>query len=217
MKKINSLIIVMLFMAYGTQAQINVGLKAGVNFSSLKGGGYSSPDQKSLMGLAIGGLVNYAVTEKISIQPELFFSQEGTQWKNVDEEQKNQLNYLNIPVLVQYRGPSGFFVHTGPQIGLLLSAKMKYKYNGGGGIVVGDGGAGGDVQGESQTQDIKRFYASSPISWGLGAGFISKSGFGVNARYNLGLTNALKKSADGKIHSRVINIGVIYMLESIKK
>lgn len=105
MKKIHSLVIVMLFMAYCTQAQISVGLKAGVNLSSLKGTGYSDSDQKSFMGLAIGALVNYAINEKFSIQPELLFSQEGTQWKSSGEEQKDRLNYLNIQVLVQYREP----------------------------------------------------------------------------------------------------------------
>lgn len=215
---IHSLVIIMLLTAYCTQAQISAGLKAGVNLSSLKGDGYSDTDQKSSMGLAIGGLVNYAINEKFSIQPELFFSQEGTQWKSSDEEQKNRLNYLNIPVLLQYRDPSGFFAHTGPQIGFLLSAKMKYKDAGPGGVIT-DGSQSGGQSGGSQTEtrDIKHFYASSPLSWGLGAGYIHESGFGINARYNMGLSNALKKTADGKIHSRVFNIGVIYMLESQKK
>ncbi|MEO6813644.1 MAG: porin family protein [Ginsengibacter sp.] len=218
MKKIHSLIIVTLFMTYCTHAQISVGLKAGVNLSSLKGDGYSDSDQKSLLGLAIGGLVNYAINDKFSVQPELFFSQEGTQWKTSDEVEKNRLNYLNIPVLLQYRDPSGFFAQTGPQIGFLLSAKKKYKDAGAGGVIT-DGSQSGDQSGsnEPQSYDIKHFYASSLLSWGLGAGYIHESGFGINARYNIGLSNTLKKTADGKIHSRLFTIGVIYMLESLKK
>ncbi|MEO9144412.1 MAG: porin family protein [Ginsengibacter sp.] len=218
MKKINFLIIAMLLMTYGAEAQISFGLKAGVNFSSLKGNGYTDPDQKPFIGLAIGGLANYTITEKLSIQPELIFSQEGTQWKATDEEQKNRLNYLNVPILVQYRTPSGFFVHTGPQIGLLLSAKMTYKDHGAGGMVgEGDWDKEEHRGGQPPTLDIKRFYAGSPISWGLGAGFIHQSGFGIIARYNIGLTNALKKASDGTIYSRIFNIGIIYMPGSLKK
>lgn len=167
--------------------------------------------------MAIGGLVNYAINEKFSIQPEIFFSQEGTQWKDDDYEQKNRLNYINIPVLAQYNGPSGFFVHTGPQIGLLLSAKSKFKDELPGGVVEGgsDDSSDGGISG---TWDMKKSRSSTAISWVLGAGYLHESGFGVNARYNLGLSNIISKTGDGdKATSRVFNIGIIYMLSSLKK
>ena len=209
----------MLLTAYCTEAQLSIGLKAGVNVSSIKGSGYTDPDQKSFIGLDIGGLVNYKINQKFSLQPELFLSQEGTQWKCSEYDQKNRLNYLNIPVLVQYRTHSGIFAHTGPQVGLLVSAKMKYNEK---------STAGGTVDPASQNEEkpdgikmqkvnIKNFYASSPISWVLGAGFIHESGFGINARYNIGLSNTLMKTSVTNVYSSVFNIGIIYMLQTIKK
>lgn len=218
MKKMYSLFLVMLFTTNCTEAQIRTGLKTGINLSSLKGSGYTDPDQKSFMGLAIGGLANYKIDQNFSIQPEVLFSREGTQWKSLDYDQKNRLSYLNIPVLLQY-DHSGFFAHTGPQIGLLVSAKMKYKENRSPAVVV----AGADPDRDNpdgsgmQKSDIKNYYAYSPVSWALGAGYIHESGFGINARYNIGLSNTFKKTNVTNIHSRVFSIGVIYMLCSTKK
>lgn len=219
MKNIHSLIIILVFTTYCTKAQLRVGFKAGVNLSSIQGSGYTDPDQKLFMGLDIGGLVNYSINQKFSLQPELFFSQEGTQWKSADYDQKNRLNYLNIPLLVQYSTPSGFFAQTGPQMGLLVSAKMKYKEN---------RSAGGIVEVASQDEEnpdglkiqkvnIKNSYARSPVSWVFGAGYIHESGFGINARYNIGLSNILMKTSVTSIHSRIFNIGITYMLHQIKK
>jgi hypothetical protein len=212
MRKIHSLIIVMLLITCCAEAQISVGLKAGLNVANLSI--EDSQGQKPLMGLAAGGLVNYALNDEFSIQPELLFSQEGTQWKDEDYEQKNRLNYFNIPILVQYRHSSGFFAHTGPQIGLLLSAKSKYKDQlpsiGG----VGDDEPGGVISGST---DIKSFMSKAVISWALGAGYLHESGFGVNVRYNRGLSNSLSKNNDGKGTSSVFNIGVFYVFKSLKK
>jgi len=214
MKKIFLLTVSMLLVCCCIEAQISAGLKIGLNFSALKGDGYSSPDQKALMGMTVGGLINYAINEEFSVQPELLYSREGTQWKGT-YEQKNLLNYINIPLLVQYDNPSGFYGHTGPQIGFLLSAKMKYKEP----DLPGIGTVGDDQPGSSQfeTRDIKGIYSGSNFSWTFGAGYRHESGLGINARYNLGLSNVLGKHGDGKIHSSVFNIGIVYMLTSLKK
>ena len=208
MKKIHLLTIAMLFITYCTEAQISFGPKAGLNIANLSGKDIN--DGKSLIGLAIGGLVNYAINEKFSIQPELLFSQEGMQWKDEDYKQKNRLNYLNIPILAQYNHPSGFFAHTGPQLGLLLSAKSKFKDE-----IPSIGDGPGDAI--SGTNDIKEYFSKAIVSWALGAGYLHESGFGVNLRYNRGLSNSLSKTNDGKAASSVFNIGVVYVLKSLKK
>ena len=68
-----------------------------------------------------------------------------------------------------------------------------------------------------ETRDIKKVYSGTNLSWAFGAGYRHESGFGINARYNLGLSNVLGKNGDGKIHSSVFNIGIVYMLVSLKK
>jgi hypothetical protein len=58
---------------------------------------------------------------------------------------------------------TGFRLETGPQLGFLAGAKV----------------------GDSEANDD---FNSFDLSWAFGAGYITPSGFGVDARYNLGLT-----------------------------
>ena len=94
------------------------------------------------------------------------------------------LSYINVPVLLQYNNPSGFFAHTGPQVGFLMSAKAK---------------AGGEEQ------DMKEFVNSTDFAWAIGAGFATQSGFGFNARYNIGLSK-LDKEGEGSSKNSVIQL-----------
>lgn len=219
MKRFNLLIIIIIFTTYSSAAQLSAGFKAGVNLSSIKGSGYTDPDQKTLAGFYMGGLINYSINKRLSLQPELYFSREGTQWKGPDYDQTNRLNYLNIPVLFQFRAPTGLFVHTGPQVGFLVSAHMRYrKKSSVGGInnrTSQDQFIPYDIG--TQRSDIINNYASAQAAWVLGAGFFQEGGFGINARYNIGLSNALKQSSVTSVYTRVFNLGIIYMFESKKK
>jgi hypothetical protein len=55
-----------------------------------------------------------------ALQPELLFSSQGS---NYDGDRISKLNYVNLPVLVQYIFNNGFRLETGPQVGLLASTK----------------------------------------------------------------------------------------------
>lgn len=171
------------------QAQTKYGLKAGVNLANFSG---DVEDNKMKIGLNVGAFAKFHLTEAISLQPELVYSSQGAKYDDGEEEAKYNLNYLNIPVLFQYNTTSGFYGETGPQLGFLMSAKMKPE-------------EGDDV-------DVKDSFKSTDFSWAIGAGFLTKSGFGVNARFNLGLGNILENSGDDKMKNSVIQIGVFYAL-----
>jgi hypothetical protein len=79
---------------------------------------------------------------------------------------KYNLGYINVPVLLQYMFDNGFRLQAGPQVGFLVSADNKNDLN--------------------------------PIDFGVsfGASYVVPStGFGIDARYNLGLSNINKNSA----------------------
>lgn len=171
------------------QAQTKYGLKAGVNLANFSG---DVEDNKMKIGLNVGAFAKFSLTEAISLQPEVVFSAQGAKYDGEEGEGKLNLNYLNIPVLFQYNTTSGFYGETGPQIGFLMSAKDKPE-------------EGDDV-------DVKDGFKSTDFSWAIGAGFLTKSGFGVNARFNLGLGNILEESGDYKMKNSVIQIGVFYAL-----
>lgn len=170
---------------------IKFGVKAGANFYKFSGkdANFGSVSPKFQVGIAGGGLVNIPVSSMFSVQPEVLFSMEGSKYEESGSKLMYKTNYINIPVLLQYNNPSGFYAETGPQLGLLMSAK-------------GDDG--------SSTQDIKDNLNSTNFSWAFGLGYKMQSGFGFGARYNLGLGNIAKESGtDIKLGG--FHVGVFYL------
>lgn len=96
--------------------EIKFGVKAGANFSNIKvdsNEGGLSPDGAT--SLYVGALVDFALTEKFHIQPEIQYSLEGIK--------DGSLTYLNIPLMGKLYLVEGFNVQAGPQIGFLVDAE----------------------------------------------------------------------------------------------
>jgi hypothetical protein len=185
----------LVLLAVAVNAQATFGLKAGANFSSLKFTGDESENMDTKIGLNIGGLANIPISDMFSVQPELVYSMEGAKEEEDDVEIKINLNYINVPVLLQYNS-SGFFAETGPQIGFLTGAKTKVEFDD-----------------EEVEEDIKDELEGINLSWAIGLGYKLPSGFGFNARYNLGLSNIAKDGTDDdKLKVNTIQIGIFYTL-----
>jgi hypothetical protein len=182
MKKL-FLVLVCAASVIAASAQVKFGLKAGANFASITDG----DGLKSKIGINGGVQVALALNEMFSVAPEAVYSSQGA--KAEEGDGTLNLDYINVPVLIQYNNPSGFFAHTGPQVGFLMSAKAK---------------AGGE------TQDMKEFMNSTDFAWVIGAGFATQSGFGINARYNLGLSKIAKDDEAGSSKNSVIQLGLFY-------
>lgn len=178
-----------------SSAQIKYGVKAGANFANFSG---DVEGNKMKIGINAGLFAKVSLTEAISLQPELVLSTQGAKekysYEGVSFEAKNNLTYLNIPVLAQYNTASGFYAETGPQFGFLLSAKAKS---------------------DEGKQDIKDGLKSIDLAWAFGAGYLTKSNVGFNARFNLGLSNiADADGSDAKMKNSVIQVGVFYVIGS---
>ena len=159
------------------------GLKAGINSSNIKFSDGSDLDSKT--GLHIGGLAHIHIKKHLAVQPELVFSMQGGK---LNDNNKLKLNYLNLPVLVQYMFDQGFRLQTGPQIGFMVSGKQKI----------------GDVE-----VDVNDSFSTVDFSWVFGAGYLFHSGFGLDARYNLGLNN-ISDDNDFEAKNRVFQVGIFY-------
>ncbi|HEX4875778.1 MAG TPA: porin family protein [Chitinophagaceae bacterium] len=177
-------------------AQVSFGLKAGGNFYTFGGNSVEDADLNSKFGLHVGGIVNFSVTEKFKVQPEVVFSIQGSKQTDGTDELNWNFNYLNIPVMAQYYVSNGFFLETGPQIGFNLKADIKDETSG-------------------VTVDVNDQVKSTDFSWGLGAGYKTASGFGFGARYNLGLSN-ISEDSNEEIKNRGFQLGVFYMFGSKK-
>ena len=181
--------VVVLFFLIGANAQDNhvePGIKVGLNLAQIKEENSDYSDM--LAGFHLGGLVHIHLTRHLAIQPELVFSSQGSKQTFSNIIYTTRLNYINIPVLFQYMLGTGFRFQTGPQLGVLLSAKDKH----------------GSIT-DNIISNCKRY----DFAWVLGMSYIMKSGLGFDTRYNVGLTS-IYTSAYPKHFNRVFQFGVLY-------
>jgi len=190
-----------------SHAQVTFGVKGGLNLSGVQG--KDAPGTSAMVGFHAGIQAGIPLKAKLpngdlSLQPELFYSTEGAKMKVeaqgdgdeiIETTAKGHLNYLNLPVLLQWRHPSGFLAQTGPQLGYLLSAKLKA---------------------EGGSTDVKDEFKKTNLSWVIAVGYAIHEGkIGFNLRYNFGFTK-LAKATDGepagKAFGRVLQAGVFFTL-----
>jgi hypothetical protein len=183
-----------LFILFTAKAQqTHFGLKGGVNVSQLHfNDDENSTDSK--VGLNLGILAHIHTSKTWAIQPELIYSLEGAQQKTGNLKVTYNLNYINVPVLLQYMFDNGFRLEGGPQIGFLLNAKTKT-----GSVTVNN-----------------TSFKSTAISIPLGLGYLTSSGVGLDARYVFGLSNINDSENGPTIQSNVFQLGLFYQLSDPK-
>jgi len=113
------------------QAKFNFGIKAGVNVASQYSPGSNGVfEVKSILGFTGGGYFNYFFHRVLAFQTEISVSMKGSHWKELNyaqDEKKDILTYIDIPLLIRYQ-PLGYLnVHAGPQVSYLPRA-MQYDY-----------------------------------------------------------------------------------------
>jgi Outer membrane protein beta-barrel domain len=188
MKKCIVILGVLLSGGIASAQTFQVGPKAGVNISNFTSG--TGSESNTLVGFHVGGFVSFQFGKSFAIQPEVLFSTQGAKYDDVTIKEF-KANYLNIPVVAQLRMSGGLYLETGPQIGILLSAK-------------------------SDDESVKDLYKSLDWSWAFGLGLRSKMGLGVSARYNLGLTKVEDNTSTTMIpfqpngKNSVIQLGIFY-------
>ena len=194
-------------MAFGiANAQdVKFGLKGGLYVSNFSGD-TEGLDFKSRFGFNVGAFAEIKFSEQFALQPEVLYSTQGARVEDfgvqVDEfgfftaDASFNLAYINVPVMFKYFATEKFSLEAGPQIGFLVSAKLKTEVDGYG----------------SNTQDIKDNFESIDFGLNLGAGYDFTENFSVSARYNLGLANIAntEEGDDSKLHNGVFSLSAGY-------
>ncbi len=89
----------------GGSSDMKFGVKAGLNNSNFTG----DADTDALTSFYVGALVDFAVSEKFHVQPELLYSMEGADNDEAD------LNFIRIPIMAKYYVAEGFSLQAGPE------------------------------------------------------------------------------------------------------
>lgn len=155
------LIVVALTLFIGTTAfsqSLDLGIKAGANFASIS----DVTGLKNKTGFQAGIFAGIGFTEKVGIQADLMYSQQGGEFKGGDFD----LTYINIPIVLKYYLIQGLNIQAGPQFGFVVDDKLSF----------------GDINAKAKAKDFD-------LSGVVGAGYDFPLGIRVDARYNFGLTD----------------------------
>jgi len=154
------------------------GLKAGLNVSDINNGA-SGTDMKAKTGLYVGVTTTIPVSDEFSVQPELIYNQLGAKTNLYDfggiignVSTTTKLDYISLPVMLQYNFPSNFYLELGPEFSYMVSAKQGLSTS----II-------------SPSTDINMDYLNRlNVGAGFGAGYNLNKNIGISARYTFGLT-----------------------------
>jgi Outer membrane protein beta-barrel domain len=175
------------------------GLKGGLNISQLH------PDEENpaatigtTLGFHVGVIAHTHISKSLGFQPELLYSGEGMEQTTNGNTFDWKLNYLRLPLMIQYMFNNGFRIEAGLVPGLLLNAK---------------------IQNNTGFTSATSSFSKGDLAVGLGLNYLTYSGFGIGGRYNLGLSNvnANKGSAYYKYNTRTGQISIFYMFNNNHK
>jgi Outer membrane protein beta-barrel domain len=173
-----------------TAQHVNIGIKVGLNIYTINNDNNAKYDPKA--GLNLGLIGHIHLTKQLAFQPEIVYSGQGAKFTTAGVETKINLDYINLPLLFQYMFDNGFRIQAGPQIGFLVNAKSKTGSN---------------------ATDIKNNLKTVDFGLGAGVGYVHPpTGFGVDARYNLGLSN-INDNSTVKSYNRGFQVGVFYLFK----
>jgi len=168
---------------------MNVGVKVGLNLFDIASDDNSENDMKA--GIHLGLLGHFHLSETLAFQPEVVFSGQGAKFTNGVLDSKLKLDYVNVPLLIQYMFDNGFRLQAGPQIGFLIAANSDTDPN--------------------NNIDVKSNYKSVDFGLGIGGSYVHPpSGFGVDLRYNFGLSN-INENDNVKSTNNGVQLGVFYL------
>lgn len=166
-----------------SSSPVRFGVKAGLNISTI-----SNSDLNSKAGFYGGVFANIPVAQDFSVQPEVLYSGMGGKAKGSNNVKLN-MDYIAVPVMLQYNLIPNLYVEAGPQFGFLISAKGK--------------GNGGSV-------DVKDNFKTFDFGLGLGAGYYFTQNIGVNVRYTAGLSDIPKNNNGDASRNGVFQLGLAY-------
>ncbi len=179
-----------LLISFHSNGQFHVGVKAGANVTKVDGKSFKDEFKSGYM---LGGFAEIKLSKKLYVQPELLINQYNTR---LDTNYNNlvgnifngltsvKLDYLSIPILLNYRMGGGFIsLQAGPQYGILIDKNNSILQNTGNAFRNGDLSLLGGVQ-------------------------VKAGAFRINGRYFVGLSNINDITNDSKWKNQGFQLSV---------
>jgi hypothetical protein len=179
---------VFLLSSVANAQHVNFGIKGGLNLYNVKNDNDVKFDNS--IGFHLGLLAHIHLTERFAMQPEVVFSTQGANTSIGSIKGDLNLDYINIPLMFQSMFDNGFRLQAGPQVGFLINAKSRV----------------GNVNSE-----VKNDFSKLDLGVGVGMSYVyPPSGFGFDARYNIGLNN-INEGGSVNSNNRGLQLGVFYL------
>lgn len=179
-------------------SQISFGLKGGTNVAefSFKDQGTTIP-QETVNGFTLGAVLEVGLGGNVFLQPEAVFVQKGSQLQVLNTDNKINVNYLDVPVLLKIKLLNSNLLNVnvlaGPSFGLALNGEQTED---GQTIDIDFGGEDG----------FKRFDLGINAGGGVGVNLGSIGVFG-DVRYLFGVSN-ISEGANREIKNKGLNLSV---------
>lgn len=208
MKTKNSIMLALALMLISSSvfAQVNFGLRSGIAATTLSDKGNLYQDNKVTISYTGGVFATIPVVKSFAIQPELNYVRKGrsneTTELNTAIKTDFMLNYLEVPVLFQYRNDqmlnksgSVFYINAGPYAAFPLSTKIRVSDN-------------------NESNASVTVSDSKNTDWGttFGVGFqtpILKKNICFDLRYDMGLSEIEQQPTEYRTKALSLTIGIV--------
>jgi len=138
-------LVVALCISSWAMAQFHVGFKGGTNIVKVDGKSFKDEFR---YGYNLGGFAEIGLGKKFSLNPEVMFNQYSTtldsNYKNIyqgiitSNQSHVKLNYLSIPLILDYKFLGPIHLQAGPQFSILMDHDKSFLENGANAFKSGD-------------------------------------------------------------------------------
>ncbi len=215
--------------APSSMAQLEWGVKAGLNVSVYTFAEDSEPDEamdpEVGPGWSAGGQLTFRASEDITLVSELLYSARSTQAAEsislvppgsadglrIDSERRTDLAYMEWPLLIAFTPTPAFRIEAGPALGYLLSARSRSE-------TTTTTTAGGQTNRTTERLDSRTTDGLRPLEMAavLGMRYVLDGGLNFGLRYWRGLNtlNEVTEEVDGstmRTNANVIQLSVGFL------
>ncbi len=198
---------------------VRFGIKGAANASQFSEQELNTKNQK--LGFNAGVFVNIPLSKQFALQPEVLYNQMGAKSVLTSSEVQSgnttikteqnvstTLNYISVPLMVQFKPTDNFYFEAGPEFSYFIDGKDK-----GESMVSSTTNGITSTQIQSASRDIdKDAIQRFNFGLGLGLGYYFTDHLGINARYVNSLTHIYKDTPVGQNPNtnRVFQLGLNY-------